>query len=65
VPWYSIAFSKDKQYGIIVGLDGQIAYSPDGGDNWYKRANTPNGTDTGTIYDVAFYDGNKAIAVGY
>ncbi|TXG40113.1 YCF48-related protein [Seonamhaeicola maritimus] len=61
--WNNIDFAEDNVYGIMVGQEGQIAYSDDGGDTWYKRI-SPAGT-LGHVMDVDFVDEWNAIAVGY
>lgn len=63
-PWHAVSIAEDDDHGIIVGQEGQIAFTDVvAGGIWYERT-SPAGT-AGAIKDVTFYDGLKAIAVGY
>lgn len=57
---YSIRFATDGKTGWIVGEDGLILKTTDGGDNWtVQDSSNPN-----SLFKVTIIDPNNAVAVG-
>ncbi len=57
--YYGVSF-KDDSTGIIVGSEGRIILTTDGGTTWVVQGSTT----TNNLYSVAFRDTNKWMAVG-
>lgn len=57
---YSIRFTPDGKTGWIVGEEGTVLHSVDGGQNWSKQ----DGGTTKNLLKVAAIDDQDAVAVG-
>ncbi len=56
---YGASFANDR-IGLVVGYDGIILQTTDGGATWENQS----GGTTSTLYDVEFIDTSTAIAIG-